>query len=233
MKKIFVILLVLFVGLLVGCASKSVIVKDFSTSFEASEEEKVENEEIIWPGYSTNNIFAAPIDYVDDNTCICLYEVKYFPGYNNFPENITCENPIRKPYLVRIVNNSDKDQIFWICHHPVFENKPDYTTEFVVPANSIRYVQSQVLEKTTSFSISYKKSSNGYYYDLGIFAYQHLDWKNCEISARCLNEILQTHCLEVIFYGEDAKEKNLAWLVELPESYDEKDLIDVKWTLRK
>ena len=230
MKKIFVILSVLFIGLLVGCASKPVV-EEKTFSFEKKTEVKVE--EIIWPGYSTNNIFAAPVDYVDDDTCLCLYEVKYLPGYDNLPENVTCENPIRKPYLVKVINNTDKDQIFWICHHPVIENKPDYTTEFVVPANSTRYVQSQVLETTTSFSISYKKSSNGYYYDLGIFTYKALDWKNPDLASRCLNEILQTHCLEVIFNGEDAKENNIAWLVELPESYDEKDLIDVEWTYRK
>ena len=230
MKKIIIILLVLFVGLLVGCASKSVVVKDFSTSFEAFEEEKVE--EIIWPGYSTNNIFAAPVDYVDDDACLCLYEVKYLPGYDNLPENVTCENPIRKPYLVRVINNTDKDQVFWICHQPVIENRPDYTTEFVVPAHSTRYIKSQVLETTTRFCVSYKKSSNGFYYAMGIFDYTALSQKT-SIASRCLNEILQTHCLEVIFNGEDAKENNIAWLVKLPESYDEKDLIDVEWTYRK
>ncbi len=228
MKKIFVILLILFVGLLVGCASKSVVVKDFSTSFEALEEEnKIESEEIIWPGYSTNNILPL-VELKKSKDDIRLDDIKWYPGWDIFPENVTCENPEKRPYLIRIVNNSDKDTTFFSRHRIVFDARPEYITEFVVPAHSTRYIKSHVSEMTTSFGIIYKKI-NGNGYDLGAYSYKNLNgWTDPDRATRCLDEILQSHCIEVIFYGEGS-EDNVNWLVELPESYDEKELMDVEW----
>ena len=228
MKKIFVILLVLFVGLLVGCASKSAVVKDFSTSFEASEEEEVE-EIPIWPGYSANHILPNSYDfpkYKDDY--LRLADVYNLFGFSLYPENVTCENPEKRPYLIRIVNNSDKDTTFFSRHRIVFDARPEYITEFVVPAHSTRYIKSHVSEMTTSFFISYKKI-NGGYSSLSTYEYNSLGgMSNRYRATRLLDEILQSHCIEVLFYGEGSDD-NVNWLVELPESYDEKELMDVEW----
>ncbi len=227
MKKIFVILLILFVGLLVGCASKSVVVKDFSTSFENSEEEKVE-EVPIWAGYSANHILPLSLDfpkYKDDY--LWLHDISNFDEYFLLPENLTCGKPIRKPYLIRIVKNSDKDKTFFSRHRIVTSARPEYITEFVVPAHSTRYIKSLVTKTTTRFFISYKKT-NGGYSSLGAYDIDYVVSINGISSSDILNEILQSHCIEVLFYGEGS-EDNVNWLVELPESYDEKELMDVEW----
>ena len=228
MKKIFVILLILFVGLLVGCASKSVVVKDFSTSFEASEEENKVEEVPIWAGYSANHILPLSLDfpkYKDDY--LWLGDIAKFDEYGLLPKNLTCGNPVRKPYLIRIVNNSDKDTTFFSRHRIVFDARPEYITEFVVPAHSTRYIKSLVTKMTTSFFISYKKI-NGGYSSLGAYHIDYCTSINGISRPDILNEILQSHCIEVLFYGEGS-EDNVNWLVELPESYDEKELMDVEW----
>ena len=237
MKKIFVILSVLFVGLLIGCASKPVVeekpssvINEYHIRYsDGSEDIKYSN--AIWSGYSTNNILTW-VEAKKSKEDICLDDLKWSPEWKLFPENVICENPEKRPYLIKIVNNSDKDTTFWICHKFSFEFKPDYFTTFVVPAHSTKYVKSKVTEKTISFGIGYDKS-NGYGKDLGAFSYKSLDGQNNpERAIRCLDEILQTHCCEVIFNGENS-EDNIEWLVELPSSYNEDNLIEVDWMIRK
>ena len=232
MKKIFVILLILFVGLLVGCASKSVVVKDFSTSFEAPEEEKLlvkdlngrymeVDKTLPWPGYTFSTL---DIQY--------LMDLPTIPEFWNLPENVTCENPTQRPIVGRIVNNTDKEYTFWIVHkitntYPgVRIYKPDYLLELKVPANSTKYYVYDKPEMVSSLSIGVYTKNKGSF-QLGFYSTMSIDGgKNFELARRIFAEIEASHCEEVIFNGEDDLDeyKNYINLV-LPFEYNEEDLV--------
>ncbi len=240
MKKIFVILLILFVGLLVGCASKSAVVKDFSTSFENSEEENLiyvkdlnghyweADKTLPWPGYTSS--FHSSLDLTD---------LTIIPEFWNLPENVTCENSIQRPIVGKIVNNTDKEYTFVIVHKITNTYpdkriyKPDYCLTIMVPAHSTGYYVYNKPEMVSNVSIHVHTKNKGSF-QLGAYGGSNIDGglQNYELAKRIFSEIEASHCEEVIFNGEDDLDeyKNYINLV-LPFEYNEEDLVS-DWVMR-
>lgn len=235
MKKIFVIFLVLFVGLLVGCASKPII-NDNSVSEESDTTFIVKDingiswkadKTIKWPGYTFESAFS-PKD---------LTNLTAIPEFWNLPENILCKNPTKKPFIGRIVNNSDREYTFWIVYKITNTNKqvykPDYLLEIKVPAHSIKYYIYDKIEMVTETSIGVYTKNKGSFM-LGSFTMNDFDgsWNNTELATKILNEIKSYYFEETIFNNEEElDEYKYYYHLVKPFEYNEKDLIS-NWIMR-
>lgn len=234
MRKIFVILLILFTGLLIGCAStpiincnstseelNTIIVKDINGVFWKADKT------VEWPGY-TFEVANSPKDLTNLTT---------IPEFWNLPENILCEKPTKKPFIGRIINNSDKEYTFWIVNKITNTNKqiykPDYLLEIKVPAHSIKYYVYDKPEMVTETSIGVYTKNKGSFM-LGSFTANNFDggWRNTELATKILNEIKSYHFEETIFNNEEELDE-YKYYYRLVKSfeYNEKDLIS-NWIMR-
>ena len=265
MKKFFIVFLI--TSLFIGCASKPKAVevemeKPSTTKLTApyaerwQEQKRLEEEtgkrykwfsnkdgtvyylspDDPWIGYNLNNIYFWSWMKQNDSD-LCYQDLNGRPGFDWYPDNVTCENPEKKPYLVRLTNNTDRDVVFWLVHKFNFEFRPDYFVKITVPAHSTKYVKSKVTEKTTSFGVGVD-SIDGWGNSLGHFGvdYFHLG-DDLELSARVIDELLKFYCIEAIFNEEINDDNwnnnsNIVRLVKFPESYDEEDLIEANWAIR-
>ena len=247
MKKFFIILSVLFVGLLVGCASKSESENTTATIDNTDniiEEAEINdrNNNIIyvtdidgkvleadktvpWPGYT----FTRASSHKE------LASLRNIPEFWNLPENVTCDNPEKKPFIGRIVNNTDKECSFWVCYAITNPNehiyKPDYFLKIDVPSHSTRYYVYDKPEMIYEDCIGVKLSTG--YRMFSSFWMNDLDggWNNTELAKRIFNEIRSYHYEEFIFNGEENLDESSFSFV-LPFEYDENELIS-DWVVRE
>ncbi len=231
-KKI--LFLVLFVGLLVSCASKPVsentkvnitdndniiYVTDISGRYWAADKT------LPWPGYT----FTLASNHEE------LSSLKDIPEFWNLPENVTCDNPVKKSFIGRFVNNTDKECTFWVVYKITNSNeriyKPDYYLEINVPAHSTRYYVYDKPEMIYEDGGGVKISTG--YYMIGSYWMNDFDgaWKNTELAKRIFNEIRSYHYEEFIFNGEENLDDSSFNFV-LPFEYNENELIS-DWVVRE
>ena len=143
MKKIFIILSVLFVGLLVGCASKPSSKKD-EYSFP-TEEELINQKYNDFVEKFTFMMYEKPV--------LSVHELRILAGYaqNSDFDNlssdrnlVTSRSTSRKDFSMKISNTTEKDVIFrFIAKN--FDNGPSDNSrkviaEFTIPSNETYYI---------------------------------------------------------------------------------------------
>ena len=264
MKKILAFLSVLFVGLLVGCASKSESENTtatidntdniiYETEINNDNDNIIEEAEINddtdifievmninqdclikadktvpWPGYTFQEI-NCDFQALAELTCI--------PEFWNLPENVMCENPVKYPIIGRIINNTDKEDTFWLvykhtnCYEHIY--LPDYYLEIKVPAKSIRYYIYDKPEMPTDrgggvFS-NIKGGKGSGYFSPESFGGR----KNWDLATKIINEIMSKHYEEIILNSEtDSDGNNYYYRLVEPFEYNEEDLIS-DWVVRE
>ncbi len=216
MKKIFIIFLILFVGLLVGCASKPVVVKDFSTSFETYEEEKKVEKQIK---YFTND----KISEFVYNPSISMEDINKFirRNYNySYNENLHIQE---SDYVILITNTTNKTIhlrliLRFFTQYPQNSDEGKKETEIyettitedatwnqrtrcfdvMIPANKSKKIRipNAISLKENLFNI-YDIDNNNVLFN---FQSNNIDPEPSNyLSQTEINEIYRTHSLELIY----------------------------------
>ena len=231
MKKIFVVFLVLFVGLLVGCASKPKTLANnkVSISTKSTFNLDLEYEKAIDNYIET---LYGPIDIQDIPN---LYRTFGF-GYNDYiptPNRRMIEPLVtdRKDYSGKITNATDKDITFkLIAKNPSTQKK--VIGEFVIPANETYYV---IIENAVLFGeysvVMIDLNPESYANCLALSADGEYmpPLKNAFLNINnfsIINELFKSHSFEFIYdhicTEEDIKNYGRNYVTKLVEPFEDK-----------
>lgn len=238
MKKIFIIFLVLFVGLLVGCASTP-ITNNHTTRKYASEEE------IFTKIYSILEQPNITLEDIDDLWHLPFgFRLKEYDGRTNFdgsgininPHHFTPIETTRTDYTGRIINKTDKKVTFLIGNGNCgsynqdkwyfFDVEPGETGYFVLPyaiSQEIKYSNQYTKPFINIYTLPsgdikgewnliYSFSDSTFHYVC--FETEGDDLDNDRYYLPLLNEIMKEHSFEMIYTSDEKFGTNEVKFVE-------------------